>query len=105
MATYRFRRTFMSSDEIGVLSSLVAVATISWAFWTSIERASFRDRRSGNHCRSVDVCLPFLPKDETGHDFAASHPNVHPWLGRITTLPSWRPHYELLPAKRLPHFQ
>ena len=44
------------------------------------------------------------PTDETGYDFAVSHPAVHAWLDRIADLPGWRPAYDLLPGKRLPHY-
>ena len=41
------------------------------------------------------------PADETGYDFAISHPAIHAWLGRIATLPGWHSPYDLLPGKRL----
>jgi glutathione S-transferase len=44
------------------------------------------------------------PADETGYDFATSHPAVHAWLGRIATLPGWKSAYDLLPGKRLTHY-
>jgi len=44
------------------------------------------------------------PADETGYDFAASHPAIHGWLGRIAGLPGWKSAYDLLPGKRLTHY-
>ena len=44
------------------------------------------------------------PADETGYDFAASHPAVSAWLGRVAGLPGWRSAYDLLPGKRLTHY-
>jgi glutathione S-transferase len=44
------------------------------------------------------------PGDETGYDFAASHPAVSAWLGRVTGLPGWCSAYDLLPGKRLVHY-
>ena len=41
------------------------------------------------------------PKDESGYDFAASHPAINAWLRRVAALPGWREPYELLPGKRL----
>jgi glutathione S-transferase len=38
---------------------------------------------------------------KAGYDFAASHPEIHAWLGRVAALPGWRPPYELLPGPRL----
>ena len=45
-----------------------------------------------------------FPSDETGYDFATSHPAVHAWLQRLAALPGWRSAYDLLPGKRLPHY-
>lgn len=44
------------------------------------------------------------PNDETGYDFAASHPAVSAWLLRVADLPGWRSAYDLLPGKRLTHY-
>jgi glutathione S-transferase len=44
------------------------------------------------------------PADETGYDFAPSHPAVHAWLDRIAALPGWKPAYDLLPGQRLRHY-
>jgi hypothetical protein len=34
-----------------------------------------------------------FPSDETGYDFAASHPAVDAWLQRIAKLPDWQAVY------------
>jgi glutathione S-transferase len=44
------------------------------------------------------------PSDETGYDFATTHPAVNAWLGRVASLPGWRSAYDLLPGKRLVHY-
>ena len=44
------------------------------------------------------------PADETGYDFATSHPAVSAWLGRMAKLPGWKSAYDLLPGKRLKHY-
>ena len=44
------------------------------------------------------------PGDETGYDFAASHPAMSAWLGRSPRLPGWQSAYDLLPGKRLTHY-
>ncbi len=41
-------------------------------------------------------------KDTTG--FAASHPAISAWLGRMADLPGWKCAYDLLPGKRLTHY-
>ena len=45
-----------------------------------------------------------FPSSETGYDFAASHPAVSAWLGRIAALPGWKSAYDLLPGQRLKHY-
>jgi len=44
------------------------------------------------------------PADETGYDFATSHPAIAAWLGRIADLPGWKSAYDLLPGQRLKHY-
>jgi glutathione S-transferase len=44
------------------------------------------------------------PADETGYDWAASHPRIDAWLKRMAQLPGWQSAYELLPGKRLTHY-
>ena len=44
------------------------------------------------------------PSDETGYDFAVSHPAVGGWLGRVASLPGWRSAYYLLTGKRIVHY-
>jgi glutathione S-transferase len=44
------------------------------------------------------------PIDETGYDFAVSHPAVNAWLLRVASLPGWQSPYDLLPGKRLTHY-
>jgi glutathione S-transferase len=44
------------------------------------------------------------PSDETGYDFAASHPAINAWLLRVASLSGWRSAYDLLPGKRLTHY-
>jgi glutathione S-transferase len=44
------------------------------------------------------------PKQETGYDFAVSHPAISAWLQRVGALPGWRGAYELLPGTRMPSY-
>ena len=45
-----------------------------------------------------------FPPEESGYDFAASHPAIHAWLDRVRALPGWQPPYDLLPGQRLQCF-
>lgn len=42
----------------------------------------------------------FYPAEEHGYDFAASHPNIDAWRGRIKALPGWKDPYALMPGER-----
>ena len=44
------------------------------------------------------------PADETGYDFAVSHPAVQRLARSDRSLPGWRSAYDLLPGKRLTHY-
>jgi glutathione S-transferase len=105
MATYRFLRTFTPTpdpqviaflrrridDYLGILEQKVAAA----AFVTG-DKPTIADF-------SMHAYLHF-PSDEHGYDFAASHPAIHAWLGRLAALPRYKTAYELLPGKRLVHY-
>jgi len=43
----------------------------------------------------------FFPVEETGYDWARSHPNIHAWTQRLRALPGWKDPYELLPGQRI----
>jgi len=102
MATYRFMRTFTRSpdphvlthfrkrldDFLGILERHVAQSAFVVGDEPSV--ADF----------SMMAYLAF-PPEETGYDFALSHPAIHAWLERISRIPGWRPAYDLLPGKRL----
>jgi glutathione S-transferase len=105
MATYRYNRTFTPSpdpqvqkyfrkridDFLGILEQHMA----RFAFAIG-DKPTVADI-------SMQAYLSY-PSDETGYDFAVSHPAVHAWLQRIAALPGWRPAYDLLPGKRLTHY-
>jgi glutathione S-transferase len=105
MATYRFQRTFTPNPDPQVLAyfrkrlddflSILSYHLQDHAFAVG-ERPTVADF-------SMMAYLSF-PSDETGYDFAVSHPAIHAWLGRIARLPGWRAPYDLLPGKRLVHY-
>lgn len=105
MATYRYFRTYTRDADPAVLAflrrriddflSIVEQQMADRPFVIG-ERATIADL-------SMCAYLSF-PADETGYEFARSHPNVHAWLKRIAHLPGWRSPYDLLPGQRLPRF-
>ena len=43
----------------------------------------------------------FFPAEETGYEWAKSHPNLHAWIERMRAIPGWKDPYELLPGQRI----
>jgi len=105
MASYRFLRTFTRNADPAVLKWQrrrvddflnILEARVQNAPFVIGEKVTIADL-------SLCAYLSF-PADETGYDFAVSHPGVHGWLNRLAELPGWRSPYDLLPGRRLPRF-
>ena len=105
MATYRFLRTYSPSSDPPVLAYLrrrlddflsILEQHVSQNAFAIGDRATVADF-------SLMAYLSY-PADETGYDFATSHPAISQWLARIAALPGWRSAYDLLPGKRLTHY-
>jgi glutathione S-transferase len=105
MATYRLQRVFTPSPNPDVLKFLknrlddylgILERHLSDQSFVIGERPTVADL-------SMLGYLHF-PKEETGYDFASSHPSINRWLLRIAALPGWRSGYELLPGKHLPRY-
>jgi glutathione S-transferase len=43
----------------------------------------------------------FYPVEETGYDWAKTHPNLNAWRERMRALPGWKDPYELMPGERI----
>ncbi len=105
MATYRFLRTFSSSADPQVLAYFRRRLD---DFLSILEQHVSRNAFAiGDQATVADFSMmAYLsyPADETGYDFATTHPAVSAWLARISALPGWRSAYDLLPGKRLTHY-
>jgi glutathione S-transferase len=105
MATYRFLRTFTPSPDPHVLAYLRKRLD---DFLSILEQHLKRNAFAiGDRPTVADFSLMaylHYPADETGYDFAASHPALSAWLDRIAALPGWTSAYDLLPGKRLRHY-
>lgn len=105
MATYRFQRVFTPSPNADVLRFLKHRLD---DFLTILEKQlSDRSFVIGERPTVVDLSMiGYLqyPKQETGYDFAVSHPAISAWLRRVGALPGWRGAYELLPGTRMPSY-
>jgi glutathione S-transferase len=105
MATYRFLRTFTPSPDPQVLTFLrKRLEDYLGILEQHLQRQAFA---IGERATIADISMMaylHFPADETGYDFATSHPAVAAWLLRIAALPGWRSAYDLLPGQRLKHY-
>jgi len=105
MATYRFHRTFTPTPDPQVLKYFRArLDDFLGILDQHLQQNAFA---IGDRPTVADFSMMaylHYPAYETGYDFAASHPAVSAWLGRIASLPGWKCAYDLLPGKRLKHF-
>lgn len=106
MAPYRFQRAFTPSPDPQVLTFL---RTRLDDFLGIVEQhLGHQPFVVGDRPTVADVSMVgylFFPNEESGYNFAASHPAVHAWLGRVASLPGWRAPYDLLPGKHLPRYR
>jgi glutathione S-transferase len=105
MAAYRFMRSFTPrpnpqvlthyrrrlDDFLGILERHVASSPFAAGEGFSVADISM-------------MAYLHFPSDETGYDFAATHPAIRAWLDRIADIPGWQPAYDLLPGQRLTHY-
>jgi glutathione S-transferase len=105
MATYRYHRAFTPSPDPHVLNYFrKRLDDFLSILEQHLERNAFA---IGDRPSIADISMiAYLhyPADETGYDFATSHPAVNAWLGRMAKLPGWQSAYDLLPGKRLKHY-
>jgi glutathione S-transferase len=105
MATYRYYRAFTPSPDEHVLKHFRRRLD---DFLSILEQHMQKNSFAiGERPTVADISMMaylHYPTDETGYDFAASHPAINAWLGRIAQLSGWQSAYELLPGKRLTHY-
>ena len=105
MATYRFLRTFTPSADPHLLDYFrKRVDDFLSILEKHLEENAFAIGARPTVADFSMMAYLHYPADETGYDFAASHPAVHAWLNRIAALPGWKPAYDLLPGQRLRHY-
>jgi glutathione S-transferase len=105
MASYRFMRTFTPSADPQVLKYFrKRLDDFLGILETHLQHHDFAIGKRVTVADFSMMAYLHYPADETGYDFAASHPAVKAWLDRIADLPGWRSAYDLLPGKRLPHY-
>ena len=102
MATYRYYRAFTPSPDPGMLAFFKRRLD---DFLGILDAHVAAQPFAAGKCPTIadiSMCAYLsFPNEEAGHDFAASHPDIHAWLGRLAAIPGWRAPYDLLPGKRL----
>jgi len=105
MATYRYLRTFTPSPDPQVLVYLrKRLDDFLGILELRVQQNAFVIGDRPTVADFSMIAYLSYPGGETGYDFAASHPAVSAWLGRVAGLPGWRSAYDLLPGKRLTHY-
>ena len=105
MATYRYMRTFTPSPDPQVLTFLrKRLDDYLGILEQHLQRHAFAIGERPTVADLSMMAYLHFPADETGYDFATSHPAVAAWLQRIAALPGYLPAYDLLPGKRLKHY-
>jgi glutathione S-transferase len=103
LATYRFLKAFMPKEpDPAVVAWLKARAESAFAI---VEKElSGRDFIVGSRLTVADISMAgylFYPAEEHGYVWAATHPAISRWLGRISAMTGWRGPYECLPGERI----
>jgi glutathione S-transferase len=105
MASYRYYRTFAPSPDVHVLAHFRRrLDDFLGILEQHLQRNAFAIGERPTVADVSMIAYLHYPSDETGYDFAGTHPAVHAWLGRVASLPGWRSAYDLLPGKRLTHY-
>ena len=105
MASYRFMRTFIPSGDPAVLNYYrKRLDDFLGILETHLQRNAFAIGARPSIADISMMAYLHYPSDETGYDFAVSHPAISAWLGRMAALPGWKSAYDLLPGKRLTHY-
>jgi glutathione S-transferase len=105
MATYRYNRTFTPSPDAHVQKYFrKRIDEFLEILEQHVARHAFAIGDKPTVADFSMMAYLSFPSDETGYDWATSHPAVNAWLQRIAALPGWRSAYDLLPGKRLTHY-
>ena len=105
MATYRFMRAFTEKNDPQVLKHFRRRLEDFLGILDG--HLQHNDFALGARPTVADISMMaylHYPSDEHGFDFAASHPAIQAWRGRMAALPGWKPAYELLPGRRMTNY-
>ena len=89
MATYRFQRTFTRSPDPNVLNYFRRrIDDFLSILETHLQHNAFAIADRPTIADFSMIAYLHYPSDETGYDFARSHPAISAWLSRIAALPA-----------------
>jgi glutathione S-transferase len=103
LATWRFMKAFAAAAPDPVLAKFFE-GRIANAFGIVEQQLARQDWIAGAQPTIADMSLCgylFFPTEEHGIDIGARYPAIAAWLGRVRTLPGWKPPYEMLPGERI----
>lgn len=99
LATYRFLRSFAPNPDPAVLAFFKG--RVDSAFAIVEKHLAAQPFLLGAEPTIADLSLAgyvFYPAEETGYDFASSHPAIETWRNRIRALSGWAHPYDLMPG-------
>jgi len=102
-ATYRFMKSFGAAPPDPAVVAFLK-PRIDSAFAIVDKRLAQRAYVAGDAPTIADFSMCgylYYPKEESGYDLAASHPNIAAWLARMRAIDGWALPYDVLPGERV----
>jgi glutathione S-transferase len=103
LATYRFLKSFMPKPADPAVTAWLKSRADS-ALAIVEKHVAAQDFVAGPQITTADMSMSgylFYPAEEHGYDWAASHPHIARWLGRIAAQPGFKLPYDTLPGERI----
>jgi glutathione S-transferase len=102
-ATYRFMKAFgATAPDPAIMAWLKS--RVDAAFAIVEKNLATRPFIVGDAPTIADFSMSaylLYPPEESGYEFAQSHPNIAAWLDRMRGVDGWAPPYEILPGERI----
>jgi glutathione S-transferase len=102
-ATYRFMKAFGASAPDPTIMAWLKTRADT-AFAVVEKHLATRPFIVGDAPTIADFSMSaylLYPPEESGYEFAQSHPNIAAWLDRMRAIDGWAPPYEILPGERI----
>ena len=102
-ATYRFLKAFGPKAPEPVVMAWLK-ARVDAAFAIAEKHLGSRRFIVGDAATIADFSMSaylLYPSEESGHDFAQTHPNIAAWLARMRDIDGYASPYEVLPGERI----